>query len=405
MKKPRGSYVSPHTFSRRSALFSLFAAPVLRAVAQEPEKPTFSTNVKVINVFATVRDKDGRFVRDLGKEEFTLLEDGRPQRIRYFAQQTDLPLIVGLLVDTSGSERRMINVEREATAEFLRQVLRPDRDKAFLIHFDQQIELLQDLTSSRERLENALALLQIDDGAYVARTPQGGGSPSPGPGYPGGGYPGGGYPGGGYPGGGYPGGGGYPRGRGGWGGSGGGWGGGRAGGGHRTGGGTAFYDAIYLGSDEIMKTQQGRKAFIMLTDGEDNASKVSLQEAITTTQRTDTLAYSIRISDDSSFSAPFGGSGMGRRGPWGRGGHMSHSDGKQILQEISRKTGGSYFEVSNNTSVEQIYGRIEEELRNQYSIGYTSDQPESAAYRKIHVATKRKGLTVQAREGYYASST
>ena len=170
------------------------------------------------------------------------------------------------------------------------------------------------------------------------------------------------------------------------------------------GGGTAFYDAIYLGSAEIMKGQSGRKALIMLTDGEDNASRVSIQQAITTTQRADTLAYSIRISDDSAF-IPFAPPGMGRPRGWGHVGRMPHTDGKQVLQEISRKTGGSYFEVSNKVSVEQIYDRIEEELRNQYSIGYTSDEPESTVYRKIHLTTKRKGLTIQAREGYYASNT
>ena len=123
------------------------------------QQPTFSTNVKVVNVFATVRDKDGQVVRNLTKDDFTLKEDGMPQTIQYFSQQSDLPLTLGLLVDTSGSERRMLGTERDASRTFLEQVLRPEKDKAFLIHFDREVELLQDLTSSRQKLEKALDLI------------------------------------------------------------------------------------------------------------------------------------------------------------------------------------------------------------------------------------------------------
>jgi VWFA-related protein len=336
--------------------------------------------VKVVNVFATVRDKDNRVVRNLTKDDFSLLEDGRPQNIRYFSQQSDLPLTLGLLVDTSGSERRMLGTERQASYTFLEQVLRPEKDKAFLIHFDREVELLQDLTSSRERLEKALALLDTTSDAGGNQAPSGGGGNGGGGGWPGGG-------------GGWPGGGGRH-------------GGGRSGG-HR-GGGTAFYDAIYLAADDLMKKQSGRKALIMLTDGEDNASKVSLSEAISSSEHADTLAYSIRIADsESNFSRGFGGPGMGGgRGGWGRpgrGGGMERPDGKKILKQISKETGGGYFEVSKKKSVDDIYRQIEEELRNQYSIGYTSDQPGGdGAFRKISLTVKQKGLIVQAREGYYA---
>ncbi|MBV8551756.1 MAG: VWA domain-containing protein [Acidobacteriaceae bacterium] len=129
-------------FTRRGLIVSGFwfssAGRMLRAQltsAQEPAPPqaTFSADVKVVNVFATVRDKDGKIVRNLTKDDFILEEDGRPQTIRYFAQQSDLPLTLGLLVDTSGSERRMIPEERDASRTFIEQVLRPDRDKVFLI--------------------------------------------------------------------------------------------------------------------------------------------------------------------------------------------------------------------------------------------------------------------------------
>jgi VWFA-related protein len=327
--------------------------------------------VNVVNVFATVREKDGKIVRDLGKDDFNILEDGRPQVIRYFSQQSDLPLVLGLLVDTSGSERRMISTERAATRTFLEQVLRPEKDKAFLIHFDHDVELLEDVTSSRERLEKALGLLD----SSASRPPQ---DSNPDDNSQGGGG----------------------RGR------------GRGGHGHFGHMGTAFYDAIYLASGELMSKQTGRKALIMLTDGEDSGSKISLAEAITSSERAETLAYSIRIADSEGFpqrgfGGPGGGGhhGGGRGGPGaGRDGGMNRPDGKKILEQISRETGGSYFEMSKKKTIDQIYKQIDEELRSQYSIGYSSDLPGDTGFRKIQLTVKRKGLTVQSRDGYYPTS-
>lgn len=346
--------------------------PTPQSVTQtgSPQSPTFSTDVKVVNVFATVRDKDGKIIHDLTKDDFVLEEDGRPQTIRYFVQQAELPLTLGLLVDTSGSERRMLGAERDASATFFEQVLRPDKDKAFLIHFDREVELLQDLTSSREKLEKALD--QIDKPQWSNSDSSQGGQD-----------------------------GGYGHG-------------GRGRGGYGSHGGTTLYDAIYLASDDLMRKQTGRKALILLTDGEDRNSKVSLPEAITSAQRADTLAYSVRIADERS-SGGFGGPGMGgRHGGWGgggmgggRGGRAGQSearpDGKKILQQISRETGGSYFEVSKKKTVGEIYAQIQDELRNQYSLGYTSDHSTGAGFRKIQLTVKQKGLTVQTRDGYYAS--
>src|ERR1700757_3138795 len=129
--------------TRRSLLAAMGIAPFLRAQQEQPGT-TFSTNVKVVNVFANVRNKKGEIVRDLTKDEFLLDEDGRPQAIKYFSQETDLPLTLGLLVDTSGSQRRLIGEEREASGRFFDQVLRPEKDLAFVIHFDFEVELLQD---------------------------------------------------------------------------------------------------------------------------------------------------------------------------------------------------------------------------------------------------------------------
>jgi VWFA-related protein len=164
-----------------------------------------------------------------------------------------------------------------------------------------------------------------------------------------------------------------------------------------------------------MKKQQGRKAMILLSDGVDNASKVTLTSAIEAAQRSDTLVYSIRFADTQGFgNGGFGGPniglggggiGMGRHGGMGRGGNrmppQNRVDGKKILEQISRETGGAYFEVSNKMPLDKIYDRIEEDLRNQYNLGYTSDQT-AAGYRKIRVTTKPKNIAIQARDGYYA---
>jgi VWFA-related protein len=350
--------------------------------------PTLSVDVKVINVLASVRTKHGDIVKNLTKDDFTLTEDGRSQTIKYFSQQSDLPLTLGLLVDTSPSQQRVLGQERDASVIFLDELLRLDRDNVFILHFDFDVELLQDLTSSRQKLRAALDELEIGD---RSGSQPGGGSR----GRSGGGSRGGvgiGWPGGGM---GWPGGG---RRQGGSGGGG--------GGGGRSGGGTNLYDAVYLASNELMSKQQGRKAVIILSDGVDTGSKLTLADAIESAQRADTLVYSILFSDASAY----GGGGFGFPGGMGggrRGGGMPFpqagpEDGKRVMQQLAQETGGRFFEVSGKHPIEQIYASIQEELRNQYSIGYSSDKPYDGTFRKIRLTMKSKDLIVQAREGFYA---
>jgi VWFA-related protein len=347
--------------------------------ADEPVT-TMSVQVKVVNVFATARDKHGKIVNGLNKDNFTLTEDGRPQVIRYFARETDIPLTLGLLVDTSMSQRRVLGEERSASQSFLNQMVRVDWDKAFVIHFDRDVELLQDLTSSHEKLETALQSLATPQFTRTSggNSPGGGSDPNSGRG------PG-------------------------------------RGSGRHQGGGTTLYDAVYLASDELMQKQQGRKAVVVLSDGVDTGSKESLDEAIESAQRANTVVYSILFKDDEAYgngggfgragiSIPglggpgMGGPGMGRGG--GRGGRRfpeQHADGKKVLERISKETGGRLFEVSKKEPVDQIYSQIQEELRNQYSLGYTPDRggaPE-VGYHKIQVAAQQKDVLIQAREGYY----
>lgn len=348
--------MSENFLSRRSLLVLLSALPLSGQTST-----TFSAEVKVVNVLATVRNKQGQLVNNLKQEDFVLSEDGRPQTIRYFSRETDLPLSLGLLVDTSGSQRRVIGDERGASHVFLDDVLRPDKDQAFVLHFDREVELLQDLTNSREKLEKACDLLEItpprgrDSGG--SQYPNGGGDSR----YPGGGY--------------------------------------------QRRGGTSLYDAIYLASNELMSKQKGRKAEIVLSDGRDNGSKISIERAIESAQRADTSVYSIYFADEEEYpmSSPFGyGRRRGMGGPMPRYPQSNLPDGKKVLERISKETGGGFFQVSKKDTIDKIYTHIQEELRNQYSLGYTSDQPNGGEYRKIVVTTTEKGLTVQARDGYYA---
>ncbi len=337
---------------------------------------TYTTDVNVVNVFATVHDKDNHIVSNLNKEDFTLQEDGRPQTIRYFARETDLPLALGLLVDTSRSQRNVIDAERSASYTFFEKVLREGKDQAFVLHFDHQVELLQDFTMSRQKLNKALHELEVNQDDSQGGNSGGGNSGG------GGGYPGGG--------GGYPGGGRH----------------GHGGAGYGRHGGTLLYDAVYLASgDDLMKKQKSRKAVVILSDGVDRGSKVGLSEAIEAAQRSDTLVYSIYFASNEGFQGfGRGMGGMGRGGGMGRSRYPQEDrpDGKKVLRRLSKETGGGFFEVTKKLTVDGIFAQIEDDLRNQYSLGYTSDQPAAGGgYRVISLTVDKKNLTVQAREGYY----
>jgi len=343
------------------ALLLLSALPLL---AQQTTPIT--VNVSAVNLLATVRDKHGHIVNNLSKDDFSLTQDDKPQSITYFAKESDLPLTLGLLVDTSMSQRRVLDQELSASHSFLDRVLREDKDKAFVIHFDHEVELLQDLTSSRQKLQAAID--QIHTPQFSQTSSSGGSS----------------------------------------GGSSSGGGGGGRGHGH-GGAGTLLYDAVYLASNELMKKQPGRKAIIILTDGVDRGSKESLEEAIETAQRADTLVYCILFADKEGYGGgPHmgGGGGMGRGGGGGGGyprrTEESHPDGKKVLQQLSKTTGGHFFEVTKKETLDKIYTAINEELRNQYVLGYSPDKLDATpGYHKLHLAVKQKDLVVQTRDGYY----
>ncbi len=375
-------------FCYTASVLLLLSSCVVAVFAQDQDATTtIKKDVNVVNVLATVRDKKGQIVNTLQKDDFKLEVDGHSETIRYFSRVTNLPLTLGLLVDTSLSQRRLLDKERTASYTFLNDLLDQTRDKAFVVHFDFDIELLQDLTNSRAKLEMALQKLETPEGRQM----QTGGGSDPGQ--------------------------------------------------MSRGGGTKLYDAVFLASDEIASRVQGRKALIILSDGVDQGSKTSLSRAIEASQRADTLVYTILFADPEAYNNmaggypgrhggggypgggypgrypggggypgggyPGGGGGGGYPGGGGRGGGGSrgghdHADGKAVMQQLAQQTGGRFFEVTKKESIDDIYKTIGEELRNQYNLGFTPEKADAeSGFHKITVTTTQKDMIVQARQGYY----
>lgn len=290
---------------------------------------TFKAQVNVVNLFYNVKDKHGMLIPSLTKDDFQVFEDGKPQTIKYFSAESNQPLTLGIMIDTSASQTRVLEIEQEACAQFLKEVLR-DKDLAFVINFDVDVDLDQDFTNNIRDLTHALNKMQINAGM--------GGGP---PGLGGGPVPT------------------TPR-------------------------GTLLYDAIYLGADEKLKNEVGRKAMIIFTDGEDQGSRLRIQDAVEAAQKADAICYVILIAD---------------RGFYGGFGYSGDSD----MRKLAEATGGRVIEVGNKQEkLKQAFDQIQNELRSQYNIGYTPTNTKlDGSYRKIQIKTKGD-YKVQARQGYYA---
>jgi VWFA-related protein len=327
--------------------------------SQNAPAPTFSVHAQLVSLPVVVRNKSGALVTKLNKDDFELAIDGRQQPIRYFDRDNNLPLTLGLLVDISGSVRSALDEERAASEVFLDQMVTSPAgqppDQAFLLQFAHQVDLLQDLTPSVTRLQTALR--KVGDEYRDASQDRS-----------------------------------------------------NTGYGHRrgSGAGTTLYDALYLGSTELMQKQQGRKAMVVLTDGEDRGSRETLDKAIAAAQRAETVVYAIYFKGERHGYGGQGHGGFGGRGggfPGGGGGHGGgdHADGRKVLAQITRETGGRTFEVSGKQTFAAIYTQIGEELRSQYRLGYVPD-PGAAAegFHRVQLsAPKDKKLSIQTREGYY----
>jgi len=319
------------------------APPVSSAPAAPPEDAsvaTFKQTVNLVDLFFTVRDKNGNLVPHLSKDMCTVLEDKVPQTLNSFVAETNQPLTLGIMLDTSGSQQRVLPLEQEAGGEFLQQVLRA-KDEAFLISFDVNIDLLQDYTNSARQLAHAMDKAQINTagGNGGAGIPGAGGGTIPTPGGP---------------------------------------------------KGTVLYDAIYEAAHQKMHQETGRKAMIILTDGEDEGSDHKIGDAIAAAERNNVIVYVILIADREMY----GYQGMG---------YYGYSAAKQIADE----TGGRVIDVGNNgDKLRAAFQQIQDELRTQYLATYTpSNTKTDGTFR--HIAVECKGdvgevVKVRARKGYYA---
>ena len=366
--------------------------------ASTPDQPssaaasTLAVDARLINIPVVVHDKKGALVQNLTKDNFVLQVDNQIQTIRYFNLDTDLPLTLGLLVDVSMSQRDVLDDERSASFAFLDDTLTgpADRDKAFIVQFARQTDLLQDVTSSKPKLQAGLKQLEAqprpeDSSVTTVNSGSDSGNSS------------------------------------------------NSSTRARHGGGTTLYDALFLSSDELMKKQTGRKAVIILSDGVDSGSKESLTSSIEAAQRADTIVYAIYFKGQEANNGfnrdQQGGYPAGRRGgggypgggggyPGGGGGYPgggqrrepqnlpSRPDGKKILQRMADETGGGLFEVSKKMTIADIYKQIAAELRAHYRLGFTPDKDTASdGYHRIDLSLTKnspKDLFLQTRDGYYS---
>jgi len=320
------------------------AAPVSTAPAPTPDDTpvaTFKQSVNLVDLFFTVKDSKGNLVPHLNQQNCVVDENKEPQTLKNFVAETNEPLTLGILLDTSGSQQRLLPMEVDAASQFIQQVLR-SKDEAFAANFDVNVDLLQDYTNSPRLLTHALSKAQIN-------TAGGNGSGIPGLG--GGTVPTVGDP-----------------------------------------KGTLLYDAIYLAANEKMNQETGRKAIIILTDGEDEGSREKIADAIGAANRNNVIIYIILCADRAMY--------------WSQGeGYYGYSPAKRISDE----TGGRLIDVGNNgNKLNAAFQQIQDELRTQYVASYTpSNAKADGTFRKVSVdchSDADQNLKVQVRKGYYAPS-
>ncbi|HWZ11901.1 MAG TPA: VWA domain-containing protein [Acidobacteriaceae bacterium] len=295
---------------------------------------TLKVRVNLVSLYFTARDHHGALIPDLKKDNCNVVEDKKPQTLKNFIAQPDQPLTLGILLDTSGSQRNVLGIEQQAGAQFLQRVLSA-KDEAFLISFDINSNLLTDYTNNARVIRTAMDKAEINTGSggYGGAIPQS-----------------------------------NPK-------------------------GTVLYDAVYLASHDKLQTETGRKAMILLTDGEDQGSDVTLNGAIEAAQKADTIVYVLLCADRGFYG---GGIGIGYTGD-------------SAMRKLAEATGGRVITVGNNEKkLQDAFAQIEAELRTQYVASYTpTNSALDGSYRKIEIQCKQNPsdeslLKVQARKGYYA---
>jgi VWFA-related protein len=279
--------------------------------AQKQDEQTLSVNVELVNVLFTVADKKGKFTRDLKQEALRVYEDGKPQRITNFSADSNLPLTIALLIDTSGSVRDRLRFEQQAAIEFFSSTLIRGKDRALVISFDSGIDLIQDYTDDPEKLSKSIHTM-------------------------------------------------------------------------RAGGGTSLHDAIHLAASQKLGGQAGRRVIVIISDGDDNSSRVSINEALEAVQRNDVVIYTI-----STNSAELGGE--------------RSKAGEKVLKRFAEETGGRLFSPVKIEDLSASFHNISEELRLQYTLAYHSTNPlRDGAFRRIRIEALDKRHVIRSRNGYYA---
>jgi VWFA-related protein len=300
--------------------------------SQQPTE-TLKVNVNVVQLFFNVKDKHGALIPNMTKDDFDIFEDGEKQTIKYFTPETNLPLTLGILIDSSGSQMHVLDMEKEVGGAFLKQVL-TDKDLAFVMDFDVDASLLQDYTRDVQRLQKALNSVKINSGITMPTLPGAGGGPVPTAASPG----------------------------------------------------TVLYDAVYLSAHDMLAKEVGRKAMILLTDGQDEGSRLKIKDAIEAAQKADSIVYVLLCAD--------------------RGGYMSAGMGyfgEGDMKKLTEQTGGRVINVGNKfDKLREAFDQVAAELRSQYNIGYTPTNTKlDGAYRKLEIKNKQN-YKIQARAGYYA---
>src|ERR1700744_3635144 len=340
----------------RCAIFcALFALPAARLHAQAAPSPdaapqglpgdpngnddtsqsvaTFRQNVNLVSLYFDVRDKKNLLIPHLTRDDCQVFEDKQAQKLKNFTAEVDQPLTLGILLDTSGSQQNVLPLEQSTGGEFLKRVLR-QKDQAFLVTFDVDVNLLSDFTSNASALAHDLNQAQINVGTGGITT-----GPLPT---------------------------GSPR-------------------------GTLLYDAVVQVSHDKLAGETGRKAMILLTDGEDQGSRAKLRDAVEAAQKANSMVYVLLIADRSFY-----GGGM----------YSIGYSGDYVGKKLADATGGRLINVGNNgKKLEAAFQQIEDELRTQYVASYTpTNDKTDGTYRKVEIKCHQRdeALTVQSRKGYYA---
>ncbi|HEX5484089.1 MAG TPA: VWA domain-containing protein [Terriglobia bacterium] len=285
------------------------------APAQTPEaKKPIKVNVNLVNVLFAVTDKKKHLALGLTQNDFQVFEDNKPQKITFFSQESNLPLRIGVLIDTSNSIRERLAFEKQAAIDFLNAAVRPGDDQAFVVSFDVEPQLLQDYTNDVGKLSEAIREVQ-------------------------------------------------------------------------AGGGTGLFDAIYYACKQKMIYSPPpqpylRRVLIVVSDGRDNESQHSFDEALAMAERAEATIYAVSTN---------------------RSGIEEHGD--KVLKEFAKQTGGRAFFPFEARDLASAFQEIARELRSQYSLAYVSTNTvHDGAFRRIRIKPLKKGLIVRARAGYFAPS-